>query len=86
MYTKDSIEAAYCFFHQKQRIYIHSTIATQKDDIEFSVASYVEGMSHDLYKTIAEDKRDFLTDHTTFVDDMHKAVDKLEKMMNSSKL
>lgn len=82
MYTKDSIEAAYCFFHQKLRIYNHSTIATQKDDIEYSIASYVEGMNQKLYLTIAEGKKDFLTDHTSFADDMRNAVDRLERMMS----
>ena len=34
MITKDSIETAYSFLHQKQRIYVHSTLDWQKDDIE----------------------------------------------------
>ena len=32
MITKDSIETAYSFLHQKQRIYAHSTLDWQKDD------------------------------------------------------
>ena len=31
MITKDSIETAYSFLHQKQRIYVHSTLDWQKD-------------------------------------------------------
>ena len=37
MITKDSIETAYSFLHQKQRIYVHSTLDWQKvtkDSIE----------------------------------------------------
>ena len=37
MITKDSIETAYSFLHQKQRIYVHSTLDWQKDDIEIAI-------------------------------------------------
>ena len=40
MITKDSIETAYSFLHQKQRIYVYSTLDWQKDDIEIAIASY----------------------------------------------
>lgn len=42
MVSKDSIESAYCFFHQKWRVYSYSNNLRQKDDIEYSIASYVE--------------------------------------------
>ena len=45
MITKDSIETAYSFLHQKQRIYVHSTLDWQKDDIEIAIASYADEMS-----------------------------------------
>ena len=35
MITKDSIETAYSFLHQKQRIYVYSTLDWQRDDICF---------------------------------------------------
>ena len=38
MITKDSIETAYSFLHQKQRIYAHSTLDWQKDDIELAIS------------------------------------------------
>ena len=38
MITKDSIETAYSFLHQKQRIYVHSTLDWQKDDIHARLA------------------------------------------------
>lgn len=82
MYTKDSIEAAFCFFHQKQRIYTYSTIDKQKDEIEFAISSYVEAMNKDLYNEIANGKNDFLTDHKTFAKDMWHAVERLEQLLN----
>jgi len=58
MITKDSIETAYSFLHQKRRstfgrllptgrknVYIHSTLDWQKDDIELAIGSYVDDMS-----------------------------------------
>jgi hypothetical protein len=51
--TKDSIETAYSFLHQKQRIYAHSTLDWQKDDIEVAIASYADDMSRELYTTIS---------------------------------
>ena len=64
MITKDSIETAYSFLHQKQRIYVlaslrwqaskaraHSTLDWQKDDIELAISDYVNDMSQELYDT-----------------------------------
>ena len=45
MITKDSIETAYSFLHQKQRIYVHSTLDWQKDDIELAISDYANDMS-----------------------------------------
>ncbi len=36
MITKDSIETAYSFLHQKRNVYIHSSLDWQKDDIEYA--------------------------------------------------
>ena len=58
MITKDSIETAYSFLHQKQRIYAHSTLDWQKDDIEVAIASYADDMSRELYTTISGGKPD----------------------------
>ena len=75
------IESAYCFFHQKQRVYAYSTIPSQKEDIEYAIASYVESMNKTLYEKIAHGKADFLTDHASFASDLENAVDRLEEMM-----
>ncbi len=81
MISKDSIESAYCFIHQKWRVYKFSTIDWQKDDIEYAIAQYVEGMNRELYAIIAHGKQDFLTDHRTFAEDMQTAEAKLEEMI-----
>ena len=43
-FTKDSVESAYCFFHQKLRVYEYSTSPTQRDDIEYAISQYVDGI------------------------------------------
>ena len=81
MMTKDSIETAYSFLHQKQRIYVHSMLDWQKDDIEMAIASYADEMSQDLYDAISGGRTDFLRDHKHFLEDITKAVEMLEEML-----
>jgi hypothetical protein len=81
MITKDSIETAYSFLHQKQRVYVYSTLNWQKDDIEIAIASYVDDMSKELYDIISGGRADFLRDHKQFQEDITLAVEKLEKML-----
>ena len=81
MITKDSIETAYSFLHQKQRIYVHSTLDWQKDDIELAISDYANGMSQELYDAISDGRADFLRDHKRFQEDITKAVEILEKML-----
>ena len=81
MITKDSIETAYSFLHQKQRIYVHSTLDWQKDDIEIAIADYVDEMSQELLDAISGGRTDFLKDHKMFMEDITKAVEILEKML-----
>lgn len=81
MITKDSIETAYSFLHQKRNVYIHSTMQWQKDDIEWSIGSYVDDMSQELYDVISDGRADFLRDHKRFRDDITKAVEQLERML-----
>ena len=82
MITKDSIETAYSFLHQKQRIYIHSTLDWQKDDIEMAIADYTDSMSPALYEAISEGRADFLRDHKRFREDITHAVEVLEGMLS----
>jgi len=81
MITKDSIETAYSFLHQKRNVYIHSSLDWQKDDIEYAIASYADGMSQELYEAISDGRSDFLRDHKSFQEDITLAVEKMEKML-----
>lgn len=79
--TRDSIETAYSFLHQKRNIYIHSTLDWQKDDIEYAIAAYADDMSQELFDKLSDGKPDFLRDHRRFGQDITTAVEKLERMM-----
>ena len=81
MISKDSIETAYSFLHQKRNVYIHSTLDWQKDDIELAIGSYVDEMSQELYEAISDGRADFLRDHKRFGDDITQAVERLEKLL-----
>ena len=81
MITKDSIETAYSFLHQKQRIYVHSTLDWQKDDIEIAITFYVDEMSQELYEVLSDHRSDFLRDHKRFEKDITEAVKQLESML-----
>ncbi|PJI22366.1 hypothetical protein [Prevotella intermedia] len=78
MINKNSIESAYCFLHQKYRVYEFSNSETQRDDIEFAIASYVNDMNKELYAHLAKGRKEFLCNHTTFAADMQEAINELE--------
>ena len=78
MINKDSIESAYCFLHQKYRVYEFSNSETQRDDIEFAIASYVNDMNKELYAHLAKGRKELLCNHTTFAADMQEAINELE--------
>lgn len=82
MITRDSMETAYAFLHQKRNVYIHSSLDWQRDDIEYAIASYVDGMSGELYVQLAGDRPDFLRDHRHFQEDITVAVERLEAMLS----
>lgn len=81
MITKESIETAYCFLHQKLRVYQYSTMDWQKDDIEYAIGNYVTDIPQELLQMLSDGKADFLTDHRHFQTDMTQAVERLEKML-----
>ena len=54
MITRDSIETAYSFLHQKRNVYIHSSLDWQKEDIEYAIASYAEEMNPELLDEISD--------------------------------
>ncbi len=79
--SPDSIDTAYCFLHQKERVYAHSTMDWQRDDIECAISSYADSMSPCLYAHLAADRNDFLHDHARFHDDLRHALQTLEELM-----
>ena len=81
MITRDSIETAYSFLHQKRQVYIHSQLDWQKDDIEYVIASYADDMSQELYEVLSDHKSDFLRDHKRFEKDITEAVKQLESRL-----
>lgn len=81
MITKDCIETAYSFMHQKRRIYIHSTLAWQKDDIEYAIGDYADSMNRELLDSISDGRSDFLRNHNRFEKDITTAVERLELML-----
>ena len=82
MMDRHTIESAYCFLHQKQRVYQYSTLDWQKDDIEYAIENYADNMSAELYDLLSDGKTDFLRNHTTFSEDMIKALAMLEGMLD----
>lgn len=81
MLDRNIIEQAYCFFHQKWRVYEFSTSESQKDDIEYAISSYVDGMSSELYGWLAEGKTGFLKEHSCFPEDIQYAIEKMEGLI-----
>ena len=81
MITKESIETAYSFIHQKLRIYKYSTLDWQKDDIEYAIDSFVETMNPDLYALLSNGNTGYLRDHKRFLNDMTEAAEKLANML-----
>ncbi len=84
MISRDSIETAYAFLHQKQRVYEHSDMDWQRDDIELAIASYADDMNPELYEQIAQGRSDFLRDHLHFGDDIREAVEHLERILEEN--
>lgn len=80
-FSREALETTYCFMHQKLRVYEYSTMEWQKDDIEYAIAQYIEQMPSALYTVLAEGKKDYLTDHQRFVEDMRQGVMVLEEAL-----
>ena len=79
---KNAIETAYSFFHQKERVYAHSNMEWQKDDIEYAISSYVQDMDKTLYGLLSDGHDDFLVNHRRFHDDILSAIEVMENLMN----
>lgn len=81
MISRDSIETAYSFFHQKWTVFCHSTMEWQKDDIEYAISQYADEMNPELYAMISKGNPDFMKAHPAFAADMESAVNQLEAML-----
>ncbi len=81
MITKDAIETAYSFLHQKRNVYVHSRLSWQQDDIEWAVSSYADEMSPALYGLLSGGRSDYLRDHARFLQDITSAIQQLEQML-----
>ena len=79
---KNAIEPAYSFFHQKERVYAHSNMEWQKDDIEYAISSYVQDMDKTLYGLLSDGHDDFLVNHRRFHDDILSAIEVMENLLN----
>lgn len=80
--SKESIETAYCFLHQKERVFRYSTMDWQKEDIEYAIAQYVESMPPELYAKLSGGRKDYLLDHAKFFSDMNDALEQLDILLN----
>jgi len=80
---RNAIEQAYAFFHQKLKVYEHSTSEKEMDHIEDCIANYANSMSPQLFVELSNGNEAFLHEHTTFQDDLKKAVCIMEEMLNS---
>ncbi len=81
MISRYNIETAYSFMHQKMRVYIHSNMEWQREDIEYAISSYVDEMNPELYSLISGGREDYLRNHIRFEHDICEAVDKLEVLL-----
>lgn len=79
---KNAIETAYSFFHQKERVYAHSNMEWQKDDIEYAISLYVQDMDKTLYGLLSDGHDDFLVNHRRFHDDILSAIEVMENLLN----
>lgn len=81
MIPRATIETAYAFFHQKERVYTYSNMEWQKDDIEYAISQYVHDMDKQLLALLANGIPDFLESHLRFHQDLQAAVKQLESML-----
>ena len=80
---RNAIEQAYAFFHQKLKVYEHSTSEKEMDHIEDCIANYANSMSKELFDDLSGGNPAFLHEHTAFQEDIRRAVSKMEEMLNS---
>ena len=78
---RNIIEQAYAFFHQKLKVYEYSTSEKEMDHIEECIANYANSMSPQLFAELSNGNPAFLHEHTTFQEDLKKAVRMMEELL-----
>jgi len=78
---RNTIEQAYAFFHQKLKLYEHSTSEKEMDHIEDCIAGYANSMSKELFEELSNGNEAFLHEHTSFLIDIRRAVDTMENWL-----
>ena len=73
------MEQAYCFFHQKWRVYSGKSSETQQDDIEYAVSAYADAMDAGLFTLLSGGNPAFLHEHSSFAKDITHALALLER-------
>ena len=84
MADRNAIEQAYAFFHQKLKVYEHSTSEKEMDHIEYTISEYADAMSPALFEELSAGNKAFLHEHTSFLGDIRRAVDTMESWLRSS--
>ena len=81
MIDRSIIEQAYAFFHQKLKVYEHSTSEKEKDHIEDCIANYSNAMCKSLFEELSKGNPAFLHEHCSFKEDLTVAVREMESML-----
>lgn len=75
--SRNAIEQAYAFFHQKLKVYELSASEAEKDHIEEVIGRYADSMSPELYAVLAAGNPSYLKEHVSFADDLMDAVERM---------
>lgn len=78
---RNAVEQAYAFFHQKLKVYAHSTSEREMDHIEDTISSYANAMSPALFQKLSDGDPAFLHEHASFGEDLRQAVLAMEKLL-----
>lgn len=81
MIDRNRVEQAYCFFHQKWKVYSGKSSETQRDDIEYAISSYVDVMDTDLYVYLSGGNPSFLREHVSFAEDIVHALEMMGNLL-----
>ena len=82
MADRNAIEQAYAFFHQKLKVYEHSSSEKEMDHIEASIAAYADAMSKELFADLSGGNPAFLHEHTTFKKELTSSVLTMESWLS----